>query len=802
MTLATRESGDMITRDTVITIAKTVFVARITTSKSDTAARPCFFMIPGKGEINIDTNILKKNTRLYGQHYWLDHGWDGSVTIGNGKHYTNLITICPSVANVRPAPMRALIDFLIKAYNLKMGSLHFAGLSMGGYTWGRFLCNQPSPGDEHNMSLMKSFVSLEGNANDLSVGYNLPGWASFGHWAVKYDGRYFGLQGTADGQDPHSAAYNMRDSGRAGNAYFSMETLGGGKHCCWNDMLNLKNWLSGSQIGKDTRYPNQPGNYKDSESIYEWMFRQGDTNFAAIMIPVPDTTAVVKKYPQVATGEYVTGFLDTIGHWSGVGAVDLLGPNPNPLGIPTNIVPGQTFAGIFGGLHNQGAFDSAGYVYMIGDNWEGQLGIGDTLARKGMVVKILIDSAGNEFKDVIKVVPYYLYGTGVGYYAIKRDGTLWHWGNGKGGMRGDGTPGRKSTRPVQVNIGPVKDIAAGYIAIALLMDGTIRTWGGAGSSFNLGYAATGTDYQTPHQLGISGIEGIAGGIYFHWAYKKDSLFSWGIWGNYQGSSGAIGKPTYAAAIMKVLPAPIVKMTTISVASYFLLQDSTLWSCGDNAQGDIGNGKELDYSLYRYAWDFKIHLMQVLPVKVLDNVMDISGSSVYTFYAYATKYDGSLWAWGRNKGAVIANGIVPCSPDESGKFQNSWDVPTPQLVNPSTLKKTIVTPSLWCIANPTISPCNQCKIIQPVPQPVPADTIPATIDQSYSPGTIILVAPVKDTTGYTFKWSKITGGSVSMNPIIYSQDIIKGLKPGIYKFNLRITDKNGIIKNTVFNITIN
>lgn len=301
------ETNNFITYDTVLHLpgsSEPYWVVRIsrpanmfTPDHPDTASRPVFFMMPGQGEVSTDTNVLKSNTQKFGPHFWKNHGWDGSVVLPNGTHYPILMTVCVTVQNVRPYYVRQLIDTLRHRYHLKWNSLHFMGLSMGGFTWGRLLAYADAPGDEKAMAMMRSFVSLEGNAYDNFSGYNLPNWASSGHWAVKYDGRYFGLKGIADSQDPYGAAKNIYDSltanGLPNTAYFSMENIGGGAHCCWNDMLNpsTKNWLTGSQISVDTRYPNQKGTYYEPMSVFQWALMQGDTTLVGVSNPPPVVSA-------------------------------------------------------------------------------------------------------------------------------------------------------------------------------------------------------------------------------------------------------------------------------------------------------------------------------------------------------------------------------------------------------------------------------------------------------------------------------------------------------------------------------
>jgi hypothetical protein len=77
------------------------------------------------------------------------------------------------------------------------------------------------------------------------------------------------------------------------------------------------------------------------------------------------------------------------------------------------------------------------------------------------------------------------------------------------------------------------------------------------------------------------------------------------------------------------------------------------------------------------------------------------------YTYAETAGGQLYSWGRNKGAVLGNGIVGCTSDILATYPNSWDITTPALVHPLSITSTTVGPCPYCVTHPTTSPCNTC-----------------------------------------------------------------------------------------------
>ncbi|HVU58861.1 MAG TPA: hypothetical protein VHD83_27560, partial [Puia sp.] len=313
----TSETHNFTTYDTVITIASCTYCTadkwnvRISRPANmfkagdpDTASRPAIIMMPGQGEQGT-TDVSTLMT--YGPHYWLNNGWDGGVTLGNGKHYPILITVT-YVNNVWPtAPAYYnLLTYLLKTYHIKRNSVHLTGLSQGAFTSGALILYEQTAGDETGMKLVTTLTALEGTPDPLPSPFSTwsRGFTAYKVWAKKYGGRYFYLEGSgADNfRDGWQYANAMNDS-VPNSAYFSYEGIGGGAHCCWNSMYDpsATNWTCApatalgpnnapSQTGK-----NQMGDYKAPCNIFQWMMRHGDTSLvggSSTSAPTPPPTPV------------------------------------------------------------------------------------------------------------------------------------------------------------------------------------------------------------------------------------------------------------------------------------------------------------------------------------------------------------------------------------------------------------------------------------------------------------------------------------------------------------------------------
>lgn len=450
-------------------------------------------------------------------------------------------------------------------------------------------------------------------------------------------------------------------------------------------------------------------------------------------------------------------------------------------GIPGHCVTTPTteqFLSVWGMLHGAAGIGIDRFAQIFGDNGDGQYGDGSGTSISGCY-KLLTDSAGNPFGNIVGLAAFFTGNAHNGWIGFKSDGTLWVWGNLTDNMRGNGTGGGTFVKPVQITIPggrQVIQVLGGFIGLALCSDGTVWSWGsGAGNYASLGYAGSGSQWATIHQVtGLTGITQIAGGEHWNYVYNAttNKLYRWGAAGNYMakaggGSSGpgtSIGIPEEATEIETALGMPgksILQIVTNSDATAAILSDHSLWAWGENIQGGVGNGTETNWATYTVSgtpFPYQNDVgsfgqrMQITPVRISNKYdwVALYGSSVFTYYFVARHANGVLAVWGRDKGSVCMRGLQLATSDLNATYPNSNDVLSPTDVFPFAITKAILVTSPWCLTTPGATFCNEFTH-----GPYHALSPNAGVDQTVTTNTVALTGSVGDTT-ISVTWAVISG----------------------------------------------
>lgn len=225
---------------------------------------------------------------------------------------------------------------------------------------------------------------------------------------------------------------------------------------------------------------------------------------------------------------------------------------------------------------------------------------------------------------------------------LKNDGTVWACGFNNSGQLGDGTTTIQRNTPVQVSgLTGITAIAAGRDhSLFLKNDGTVWACGGNWSG-QLGNGTTNYDTITPVQIiSLTGITAIAGGLAYSLFLKNDGT----VWACGQNGVGQLGDGTTTERHTPIQVSSLTGITSITAGAYhslFLKNDSTVWACGENSYGQLGDGT----GIYRLT-----------PVQVisLSGITALAGGEQHTLFL---KNDSTVWGCGYNIYGQVGNGTT-------------------------------------------------------------------------------------------------------------------------------------------------
>lgn len=287
-----------------------------------------------------------------------------------------------------------------------------------------------------------------------------------------------------------------------------------------------------------------------------------------------------------------------------------------------------------------------GTVEAWGRNDKGQLGNGTSSATDDFAVPSLVAGLGGV--DAIAA-------GGSHALALLKDGTVKAWGANDKGQLGDGTTNAAATSlPVTVaGLDDVKAIAAGdTFSIALLKDGTVKTWGNndkgqlgvtakpATSTATVPAATPATRTTAMAIPELTTVKGITAGASHALAILADgTVMSWGL-----NDKGQLGDDTTAN---KPYPVPVQELRNVTALSagaghtIALLQDRTLRGWGANDKGQVGDGTVTQRTTS-------------VPLPGLTGVVGIASGASHNLAVLA---DGTVQAWGLNDKGQLGDGTL-------------------------------------------------------------------------------------------------------------------------------------------------
>lgn len=238
-------------------------------------------------------------------------------------------------------------------------------------------------------------------------------------------------------------------------------------------------------------------------------------------------------------------------------------------------------------------------------------------------------------------------------------GRVWAWGENSNGQLGDGTEEQRLLPTMvaglpDIALNPANEVRAGMdFSLALMTDGTLRSWGGNGG----GQLGNGTQIDSQLPVSVEGLPDpartpvirLATGDLHSLALLRDgSVWAWGqfIKGNL-GGSGTPGVPLRVLGLPDVTTNPAIGVAAGSMHSLALLKDGSVRAWGDNSSGQLGNDSVTTYTSSPV-------LVMGLPDPAINPVTAVFAGGGLSF---AILQDGSVRAWGAPFGPPsVINGL--------------------------------------------------------------------------------------------------------------------------------------------------
>ncbi|MDP4161393.1 MAG: cell wall-binding repeat-containing protein, partial [Bacillota bacterium] len=304
------------------------------------------------------------------------------------------------------------------------------------------------------------------------------------------------------------------------------------------------------------------------------------------------------------------------------------------------------------GIVHSLALSSDGTVWAWGDNSEGELGNNKSeLQNSPVPVQV------SNLTNVIAVAA-----GGAHSLALKKDGTVWGWGNNEVGQGGFGKSEllaggpdvyipdqyKKSYVPLQVQgLTNIVAIAAGAdYSLALKADGTVWAWGNNAYG-QLGTPSVNAQFTiTPVQVEddvnghkLTDITKISAGSAFALALKKDgTVWTWGgLLVDFEGVHNTVSLAQQVHSLNDVI--------SISAGwnhSLALKNDGTVWGWGSNELFQLGNRKDGE------SWNTPLQISE------LNHVHAVAAGG---YLSLALKTDGTVWSFGGNMWGQLGNAVA-------------------------------------------------------------------------------------------------------------------------------------------------
>lgn len=292
-------------------------------------------------------------------------------------------------------------------------------------------------------------------------------------------------------------------------------------------------------------------------------------------------------------------------------------------------------------------FDSVGTLWVWGANTVGQLGTGNKTSYSSPV-------------QVGSLATWCAVAAGASHaVALRSDGSVWTWGSNQYGQLGQGNITNYSS-PIQIGTSSYTWIACSDNSTFLIRnDGTL--WGVGRNSMDQ-FGTTTASYSSPIQIGSAtnwSYITSGGDAHFNGIQSTNTL-----WGCGQNNSGQLGLNNTTNPISTVTQVnsdiTFVYASTGVDSTSIIKNDGSLWSFGDNTNGQLGNNSTTAYS----------SPVQVAGTPAGDTWLFVSQG--HNENCSAIRNDNTLWSWGNGAtGALGHNNTANCSSPVQIGTNSNW-----------------------------------------------------------------------------------------------------------------------------------
>lgn len=267
-----------------------------------------------------------------------------------------------------------------------------------------------------------------------------------------------------------------------------------------------------------------------------------------------------------------------------------------------------------------------GTIWSVGSNLNGPTGQGTNSGNTTTITQI---GTATNWKNV--------WATDAVALAIKKNGTLWAWGNNANYATGLNTASGFTTSPTQIGSATTWAMAAsGSISGAAIMsDGTLWSWG-SNSLGGTGQGTTAGNTTVPTQVGTdTDWKFVSCGYDGMHAIKTNGT----LWACGYGPSIGFG-PTVATytTMTQIGTDTNWLMTSTGYEAFLALKNNgTLYSCGKNVSGTTGQGIGTGTTNFLTQIGTDTNWVSC----------QISGGGFNSLQGIARKSNGQIWGWGFN-----------------------------------------------------------------------------------------------------------------------------------------------------------